>query len=403
MGISKVISLSLKGLSKYKMRTFLMMLGIIIGIATLTVIVSLGKGAGQKISEEIQKFGPNAIMIMTGGGKLVGPPDEKATTLTIDDAKAIKETIKGIKHIAPYLQKQEQNVIYGDKNTTTTIMGVTTEWEDAWDWYAVQGDFISEEDVSGMTKNCVLGHTVVTALFGGQNPIGETIRIGNVIFKVTGILKTRGAGPMGTDMDNRVLVPLSTAMRRLYNVDYISSIRISVESPSMLETVTKEIGAILREKHHITPPAEDDFRVITSTAVSKMVKETSKTMAMFLALLSLISLVVGGIVIANIMFISVNERKKEIGVRRAFGARARDIMNQFLGEALIVTLIGGVAGTILGVGISKGIAMLMKMPAMISWEPFALAIVFSTIVGIAAGLQPAKRASALNPVDAIRG
>src|SRR5574340_1252568 len=211
MSISKIISLSLKGLSKNKIRTFLMMLGIIIGIATLTVIVSLGKGAEQKISKEIQKFGPNAIMIQAGGGKLVGPPDEKTTTLTIDDARTIKETIKGIKYIAPYIQKQGQNVIYGDKNTTTAIMGVTTEWQDAWDWPAIQGDFISEEDVAGMTKNCVLGHTVVTELFGGQNPTGETIRIGNVIFKVTGILKTRGAGPMGSDMDNRILVPLSTS------------------------------------------------------------------------------------------------------------------------------------------------------------------------------------------------
>jgi putative ABC transport system permease protein len=403
MSISKIISLSLKGLSKYKMRTFLMMLGIIIGIATLTVIVSLGKGAEQKISKQIQKFGPNAIMIMAGGGKMVGPPDEKATTLTIDDAEAIKETIKGIKYIAPYLQKQGQNVIYGDKNTTTTIMGVTTEWQDAWDWPAVQGDFISEEDVSGMTKNCVLGHTVVTELFGGQNPIGETIRIGNVIFKVTGILKERGAGPMGSDMDNRILVPRSTAMRRLYNVDYISSIRISVESPSMLETVTQEIGGILREKHHVTPPAEDDFRVITSSAVSKMVKETSKTMAMFLALLSLISLVVGGIVIANIMFIAVNERKKEIGIRRAFGATAKDIKNQFLAEALFVTTMGGISGTVLGIIVSAGIAIFLTMPAIVSWEPFALAIVFSTIVGILSGIQPARRAAAMDPVDAISG
>jgi putative ABC transport system permease protein len=402
MSLGRIIGISLKGLTKYKMRTFLMTLGIIIGIATLTVIVSLGKGAQQKISKEVQKFGPNAIMIQAGGGKMVGPPDEKTTTLTIDDAKTIKESVKGIKHIAPYIQRPGQNVIYGDKNTTTNVMGITTEWEDAWDWHAVQGGFISEEDVSGMTKNCILGHTVLKELFGEQNPIGETIRIGNVIFKVAGILEERGAGPMGSDMDSRVLVPLSTAMRRLYNVDYISSIRIYVESPSMLETVTKEIADILREKHHITPPAEDDFRVINSAAVLKMVTETSKTIATFLALLSLISLVVGGIVIANIMFISVNERKKEIGVRRAFGARAKDILNQFLGEALIVTISGGIAGTVIGIVVTNGIVLLMKMPAVVSWEPFALAIVFSTIVGIIAGIQPARKAAKMDPVDAIK-
>jgi putative ABC transport system permease protein len=283
------------------------------------------------------------------------------------------------------------------------VVGVTPEFADAWQWYAEQGDFISEEDNSGMSKNCMLGKTVVKELFGDQNPISETIRVNNTNFKVIGVLSARGSSPHGMDMDSRVMVPLTTAMKRLYNVTYIGMIRLYVDNPSQLNEISKSVTALLKERHHITPPQEDDFRVTNTEATAKTVKGVSKTLTTFLMLLSLISLGVGGIVIANIMFISVNERKKEIGVRRAFGARARDIMNQFLGEALIVTLIGGVAGTILGVGISKGIAILMKMPAMISWEPFVLAIVFSTIVGIAAGLQPAKRASALNPVDAIRG
>ncbi|MEW6108033.1 MAG: ABC transporter permease [Nitrospirota bacterium] len=403
MSIGRVVGISLKGLSKNKTRTFLMMLGVIIGIATLTVIVSMAKGSQHKVMKGIANFGPNAIVVHAGGGKMWGPPDEKATTLTLDDSAAIRESIKGIKYMAPYVMRSGQNIIYGDKNTTATVMGVTPDWEDAWQWHVKDGDFISEEDVSGMTKNCILGRTVLKDLFGEQNPIGETIRIGNVSFKIAGVLQGRGTSPMGTDMDNRVIVPLSTAMRRLFNIDYIDTIRLYVEHPSMIESVTKEVADLLRERHHITPPEEDDFRIRNSLAVAKMAKGVSKTLTTFLLLLSLVSLGVGGIVIANIMFISVNERKKEIGVRRAFGARAKDIMNQFLGEALIVTIMGGIAGTLLGVGISKGIAVIKKMPAMISWEPFALAIVFSTIVGIVAGLQPAKRAAAMDPVNAIKG
>jgi len=403
MSIGRVIEISLKGLSKHKTRTFLMMLGVIIGIATLTVIVSLAKGSQHKVMEGIANFGPNAVMVSAGGGKMFGPPDEKVTTLTLDDADAIKESVKGIKHIAPFTMNLEQSIIYGNANTTATVVGATPEFVDAWQWYVEQGEFISEKDNSGMSKNCVLGKTVVKELFGDQNPIGETIRVNNTNFKVIGVLSSRGTSPHGMDMDRRVIVPLATAMKRLYNVTYIGMIRLYVDNPSQLDEISKSVTALLRDRHHITPPQEDDFRVTNTEAMARTVKGVSKTLTTFLLLLSLITLGVGGIVIANIMFISVNERKKEVGVRRAFGARAKDIMNQFLGEALIVTLIGGVAGTILGVGISKGIAMLMKMPVMISWEPFALAIVFSTIVGIAAGLQPAKRAASMDPVDAIRG
>ena len=380
-----------------------MMLGIIIGIATLTVIVVVGKGAQKKIMKGLRNFGHNTIMVMAGGGKMIGPPEERATTLTIADAEAIRETIKGIKHIAPYIQRPGQNVVYGNKNATVNVMGVPPEWKDAWQWYTEKGDFISGEDNSLLSKTCVLGQTVVRELFDNQNPIGETVRIKNINFKVIGILKERGASPMGTDMDNRILVPLSTAKRRLFNINYINTIRIYVESPSMLEAVTKEVENVLRERHHIIPPAEDDFMIKNAASISKMVKDVSGTLTTFLGLLSLISLAVGGIVIANIMFVSVNERKKEIGIRRAFGATVKDIMKQFLGEALIVTISGGITGTVIGIIVSTGLSMARKIPVVVSWQPFALAIVFSGIVGIAAGIKPARRAAALDPVDAIRG
>ena len=403
MLLSRVISLSLKGLSKYKMRTFLMMLGIIIGIATLTVIVSVSKGMQKKVMISIQSFGPNAVMVSAGGGKMFGPPDEKVTTLTLDDANAIRESIKGIKALSPFTMNLEQSIIYGNKNSTAPVAGVTPEFADAWQWNAEKGDFISDEDNASMSKNCMLGQTVVGELFGEQDPVGETIRVNNTNFKVIGVLSRRGTSPMGMDMDRRVMVPLTTAMKRLYNVTYIGMIRMYIDDASRLDEVSKSVTAILKERHHITPPQEDDFRVTNTMSMANMAKGVSKTLGTFLALLSLISLVVGGIVIANIMFISVNERKKEIGIRRAFGATAGDIKKQFLGEALFVTIGGGIVGTVLGIIISEGMATIKKMPVVLSWEPFALAIVFSTLVGIIAGIQPAKRAAAMDPVDAIRG
>jgi putative ABC transport system permease protein len=403
MTLSRVISISLKGLSKYRMRTFLMMLGIIIGIATLTVIISASKGMQKKITRSIQSFGPNAVMVSAGGGKMFGPPDEKVTTLTLDDANAIREFIKGIRALAPNTMNLEQSIIYGNKNSTALVAGVTPEFEDAWQWYAERGDFITDEDNALMSRNCMLGQTVANELFGDQDPIGETIRINNTNFKVIGILNKRGTSPMGMDMDRRVMVPLTTAMKRLYNVTNIGMIRMYIDDASRLEEVSKSVTAILKERHHITPPQEDDFRVTNTMSMANMATGVSKTLGTFLALLSLVSLIVGGIVIANIMFISVNERKKEIGIRRAFGATAGDIKKQFLGEAFFVTIGGGLVGTVLGIGISQGLAAIKKMPVVLSWEPFALAVVFSTAVGLIAGLQPAKRAAALDPVDVIKG
>ena len=403
MTTGRMIGLSLTGLAKYKMRTFLMMLGIIIGIATLTVIIALAKGAQMKVMKGIQNFGANAVMASAGGGKMFGPPDEGITTLTMDDAEALKESIKGIKHLAPFTMNLSQTVVHGNKNTEAAVFGVTPEFADAWQWYADKGDFISDEDTSGLTKNCVLGQTVVRELFGDQDPIGESVRVNNTNFKVIGVLTKRGASPHGMDMDNRVVVPLSTAMRKLFNTTALGMIRLYVDDPDRLDEVSATVASILRERHHIVPPQEDDFRVTNSMAMAKTVKGVSKTLTTFLLLLASISLIVGGIVIANIMFISVNERKKEIGIRRAFGARTKDIRQQFMGEALIVTLCGGIGGTILGVAISLTIAFIKKMPAMLSWEPFVLAIVFSSVVGIAAGLQPARKAAAMDPVEAIRG
>lgn len=394
---------SLQGLSKYKTRTFLMMLGIIVGIATLTVVVSISKGMQKKVMQSIQSFGPNAVMVSAGGGKMFGPPEDRVVTLTLEDAAALRDGVPGVKNVAPFTVNIEQNIIAGNVSITSPVVGVTPEFADAWQWYPEKGEFISDEDTASLSRNAVIGQTVARELFGNQEAVGETVRVNSTSFTVVGVLSRRGTSPMGMDMDRRVMIPVTTAMKKMYNVNHVGMIRLYLDDASRLKDATAAVTSVLRERHRITPPDENDFRTINTMSMAMMASGVAKTLGTFLGLLSLVSLVVGGIVIANIMFVSVGERKKEIGIRRAFGATARDIRRQFLGEALFVTISGGVVGTLLGVVLSIGFAQMKKMPTVISWEPFVLALVFSGLVGVLAGLQPARRAAALDPVEAIRG
>jgi len=403
MSMTTAVRVSLQGLGKYRTRTFLMMLGIIVGIATLTVVVSVGKGMQQKVLQNIRSFGPNAVMVSAGGGKMFGPPEDRVTTLTLADAAALREGIAGVRSVAPFTVNIEQNVIAEGRSTTSPVVGVTPEFADAWQWFPERGEFISEEDNVSLSRNAVIGQTVARELFGDQDPVGATIRVNATTFTVVGVLTRRGMSAMGMDMDRRVMIPLTTAMRKMFNVSHLGMIRLYLDDPARLAAASAEAAAILKERHRITPPDENDFRIINTMSMAMMAASVAKTLTTFLGLLSLVSLVVGGVVIANIMFVSVGERRKEIGIRRAFGATAADIRRQFLGEALLVTTAGGVAGTLVGVLLSFGFARVKQMPTVISWEPFVLAVVFSTVVGVLAGLQPARRAAALDPVAAIRG
>ena len=269
-------------------------------------------------------------------------------------------------------------------------------------WDVTEGEFINDEDMSSLNRICLIGPTVQKELFGDKNPMGEMIQVGNVQFEVRGILVSKGTSPGGGDMDNRVMIPLSTYMRRVANVDYLAGIKILLKSSSDIDKTSQEIASVLRERHNIADGLPDDFAVTTPTEVTKMAEKVSGTFNLFLALLAGISLVTGGIVVANIMFISVNERKKEIGLRKAVGANTIDIMNQFLFEASAVTLMGGIAGIILGAAGAKILNIVMQMPVSISWASILTGVISSTIIGIVAGIQPARRAAKLQPVDTLR-
>ncbi len=352
--------------------------------------------------KRVNSFGVRAIMVNAGGGKGMSPPQEGITTLRLEDLEAIRTQISGIEVISPGVMKRGTSIKAGVSQAQVTVFAVEPEWYDAWDWHIQSGDPISSEDVSTMGRTCNLGTSINRTLFGDANPIGEYVQIENTRFLVKGILESKGTSPMGTDFDNRVLIPLTTGMRRFLNQDYISYIRVKVKDPKDLTRIGEKIRDILHDRHHITPPQEDDFAIVTAADIAKTARGISGTFSFLLTALAALSLIVGGIVLMNILLISVSERVKEIGLRRALGATQSDIFQQFLAESLAITLLGMILGCALGWSVSMLVGMFTKVPVLISWEPFALAVVFSLLVGLFFGIQPARRAARLKPVEALR-
>jgi len=402
MKTQRIIGEGIRALASNKLRAFFMMAGTVAGIAALTVIMAMGKGTEKKVMKRVENFGPRALMLIAGGGKDLPPPDFNVTTLTLGDADAVRDQIQGIEAVAPVATKRRIPMKMGSAQTQATVFAVETDWHEAWDWYVSEGEPIADEDVATLAKVCVVGATLGKDLFGDASPIGEYIQVGNVRFRVKGILERKGVSPMGTDFDNRALVPLTTGMRRLFNQDHIAYVRIKVRDLDRIESVKKEVRALIHERHRISPPQEDDFRIVSAKAVGELARGTSRTFSILLTSLAGLSLIVGGVVLMNILLISVGERTKEIGLRRALGATQGNILSQFLTESLVVTFLGTILGCGLGVGISMVLARATKIPILLSWEPFALAVVFALLVGTFFGIQPARKAAALNPVEALR-
>ena len=400
MKILRVVGVSAGAILKHKVRTFLIVLAIVIGIATLTVIVALTQGANKKILQQINNFGPDAIMIHSGGGKMRGPSTASEANLTRKDIADIQD-IEGVKLVSPFQVSLDMAVKYGNKFTTSWIFGVESSWQEAWKRGVSKGDFISDSDNEQLSKVCVIGQTAAKDLFGDVNPIGENILVENVSFKVAGILEKRGQSPVGTDFDNLILIPFTTASRRLMNQPlYIAMARAVVFNPSQIKTITAKIRDILRANHHLAETEEDDFKITSPEEITRMIKSTSQTLNIFLWLVGVISPFVGGIVLMNIMLMAVSERKREIGLRRAVGAKKKHIIFQFLSESLMLTFTGGIFGVVLGVIIAFLFSLSGK-PISITWQPFAVAFLFSAIIGLFFGIYPARKAAALDPAGAL--
>jgi len=404
MRLLRIANEGAQSLTANKVRTLLMMAGTIVGIAALTVIMAIGKGTERKVMQRVESFGPRAIMLIAGGGKDLPPPDMNITTLRLEDAQAVREQIDGLEVVTPQAWRFNMDLKHETNQIQAVVWGVEPNWHDAWNWFAVEGDGIAADDVATMARVCVIGSSVKRDLFGGADPVGQTLYVNKVSLTVKGVLERKGTGGMGgvSDFDNRIIVPITTAMRRIMNVDYVGAVRIVSKDTALMPKQVEAIRALIHERHHITPPQEDDFRLITPTVIGDLARGTSRTLSLLLGALAGLSLLVGGVVLMNILLISVAERTKEIGLRRAVGATQRDVFLQFLTESLAVTFLGMLLGTALGWGVCVVLSKVSPMPVVVSWEPFALAVVFALLVGTFFGVQPARRAARLKPVEALR-
>ena len=398
-----VLKIAGRALARNTMRSGLTMLGIIIGVAAVIAMVAVGQGAKAQVEAQIASMGSNMLMVFPGsttqGGVHAG--SGSATTLTEEDAKAIQKELSSVRYAAPSLRTVSQ-VVSTNQNWSTAVTGSSPDYFVVRAWSFESGSSFTKSDVDGAAKVAVLGKTVADNLFGSQDPIGQIIRIRNVPFKVVGILAPKGQSAMGQDQDDVAVIPLSTLQKRIMGVTNIQIIMVSAHSPQETVTAEEEIRLLLHQRHHIPPGQEDDFSVRNMTEIAAAASESSKIMTLLLGSIASVSLIVGGIGIMNIMLVSVTERTREIGIRMAVGARDRDILLEFLEEAMVLSLAGGILGVGLGVASSRLISAFVHWPTIISLSSIVLATIFSIAIGIFFGLYPARRAAALNPIDALR-
>ncbi len=400
------LRIAARALRVNKMRSFLTMLGIMIGIGAVIVMVAVGSGASKQIADQIATMGSNLILVLPGsttsGGIRAG--GGSSPTLTFDDVKAIRAECPAVALVAPSVRGTAQ-VVYGNMNWSTVIQGITPDMLWIREWKTLLGREMSQNDSDTAQKVCLLGKTVADTLFGDEDPTGKQVRIKGVPFQVTGVLEAKGRSPQGTDQDDVVFVPMSTAQRKLFGSplpNTVGSILVQARDVSQLGQAELEITALLDQRHHMGPSRERDFSVRNLTEILAVSQQSAQVMSLLLGAVASISLIVGGIGIMNIMLVSVTERTREIGIRMAIGARERDILLQFLTEAVLLTLMGGIIGMLLGVGSALGISALFGWPTLISPEAIGLAVVFSSAIGIFFGFYPARKAAQLNPIDALR-
>jgi len=398
--------IALRALIANKMRSALTMLGIIIGVGAVIAMVAVGSGAKQQIAEQIASMGSNLLIVMSGSSTSGGLRFGSGTvpTLTVDDAKAIQNEIPDVRYVAPS-QRGTVQIIFGNQNWSTLADGTTPEVLFIRDWPLQSGRSFTQQDLDGAVKVCLLGETVVENLFGGIDPIGQIVRIKKVPFTVIGVLASKGQTTFGQDQDDTIIVPLTTAQKKLFGMQFpgmVRTIAVQAKTPESMSSVESQINDLLRQRHHLQPKQENDFTVRNLTELMSTAQQTANVMSYLLGAIASISLIVGGIGIMNIMLVSVTERTREIGIRIAVGAKGRDILFQFLIESLVLSLIGGVLGIGMGILGTIILASFTQWPTLISIKAILLAFLFSGSVGVFFGFYPARKASLLNPIEALR-
>ncbi len=398
-----IVLSAFRALQRNKMRSFLTMLGIIIGVAAVIAMLAIGQGAEYSVKQQINALGTNVLIVFPGsqqqGGLRMGAGT--MTTLTEDDANAILKECPAVAYVSPGARSGGQ-VIAGNINWMTSVEGTGADYLEIRKWPIEYGDFYSDQDVKSAAKVCVLGKTVSDVLFPDASSVGQSIRIRNVPFKVVGVLEKKGQNAMGQDQDDIILVPYTTVLRRLSHFPFLRQILVSATSPANIANAESQMRELLRMRHKIASYDGDDFTIRNQTDLAATATATTEILTVLLASIASVSLLVGGIGIMNIMLVSVTERTREIGIRMSVGARGRDILTQFLIEALVLSLLGGIIGILLGVVGSSAISNFAKWPTIITAFSIVLSFGFSIAIGIFFGFYPARKAALLNPIDALR-
>jgi len=404
MNYSNLFRIAVRALVRNKLRAFLTMLGIIIGVASVIAMLAIGEGSKQKMRKEISSMGTNMVMVMPNfqrrGGVSLGASSSMA--LKYSDVTALQNEAADISQVSPEVRANGQ-VIYSNQNTQTTIYGVSEEYLSIRKLEILSGRIFSANETKGMAKVCILGQTVVENLFGsGADPVGMSIRIKNLPFLVIGVLKDKGESGMGQDQDDLILAPYTTVQRRLAAIDYINGIYASAVSEEKSPSAIAQVEEILRRTHKLKESAENDFRVMSQSELLKTITSITDIMTYLLGAIAGISLLVGGIGIMNIMFVSVTERTREIGLRMSIGGRGKDIMKQFLAESIILSILGGVMGVVFGYLLARLAGSLMSSQAIVKTQSVVLAFIVCFVIGVFFGWYPARKAANLNPIDALR-
>ncbi|HBA39025.1 MAG TPA: multidrug ABC transporter substrate-binding protein [Deltaproteobacteria bacterium] len=395
--------IAVRALGRNKLRSFLTMMGIIIGVGAVIAMVAIGEGAKALVRQQIASLGTNLLVILPGtvtvGGARTGAGGRQS--LVDSDAKAVMSEIPVVTAASPVL-RQVQQAIAGDQNWATSVQGVAPEFQQIRNWQVQEGRFISQADVDSTAKVALIGQTVAYNLFGDDDPLDNIIRIKKIPFRIIGVLGAKGQTGHGTDQDDVVMVPYTTMQKRIMGVTYVQQIIVSAVSADKTQEAKDQITLLLRQRHKIRPGADDDFNIRNLSDIAEAASNSATVMAVLLGSIASVSLLVGGIGIMNIMLVSVTERTREIGIRMAVGARSRDIMLQFIVEAVVMAAIGGALGILLGIGSSNMIQRIMEWPVLVRPDIVIIALLVSGGVGIFFGFYPAQKAAHLDPIDALR-
>jgi len=403
MRFFSTILVALRALHRNKLRSTLTALGIIIGVGAVIAMVSIGNGAKAQVEAQIASFGENIILVFAGSATSAGFHGGwgGAGTLTIEDANSIKNEIHDVEAVSPEVRTGVQ-VLANGQNWGTNCSGEGEDYLAMRRWPLSEGAMFSAQDVRGAGKVCVIGQTIVANLFPEGSPVGKTVRIRNLPFKVVGVLAPKGFSVMGTDQDDIVIVPYTSAMKRITKQTFLRTINVQAADPDRMATIEHDITDLLRDRHHTGDGKDDDFTVRDQQEIADAFTATTRAMTFLLGAIASVSLVVGGIGIMNIMLVSVTERTREIGIRMAIGAHGRDVLMQFLIEAVVLSLMGGGLGILVGIGASQLLSRINHWPTLVSPTAVAIAFLFSGAVGVFFGYYPARQAAQLDPIDALR-